>query len=182
MNESRPPVRVAILAVPEVTASVVYGMHDLFLSAGRDWGYVVDGVPGPELLQPSIVARRAGELDVANGVRIRAAAALDECALPDIVCVPELFIPPSEPLAGRFTAEVEWLRRCHANGALLATACSGALLLAEAGLLDGHEATTHWAYCETLARRYPAVKVRARRALVISGPGERLVITGGNSS
>ena len=45
-------VRVAILAFPEVTASVVYGMYDILLSAGRDWGVIVDGRPGPSPIQP----------------------------------------------------------------------------------------------------------------------------------
>ena len=53
-NRAR-PVEVAILAFPEVTASVVYGLYDVLLSAGRDWGVVVDGVPGPELtLDPAV--------------------------------------------------------------------------------------------------------------------------------
>ena len=160
MSEPSPPVSVAILAFPEATASVVYGMYDLFLSAGRDWGLVVDGKPGPALLQPRVVARQAGPIRAANGVPILAETSLDDCGLPQVVCVPEVAVPPSEPLEGRFTAEVAWLRRAHAAGATLATACSGAMLLAEAGLLDGQDATTHWAYCDTLARRYPSVKVR----------------------
>ena len=56
------------------------------------------------------------------------------------------------------------------------------MLLAETGLLNGHEATTHWAYCDALARRYPAVKVHAQRALVVSGEGQRLVMAGGGTS
>jgi len=59
VNPSLPPVDVAILAFPETTASVTYGMYDLFMSVGRDWGFVVDGQPGPALVQPSIVASRA---------------------------------------------------------------------------------------------------------------------------
>ena len=43
MSDARPPANVAILAFPETTASVVYGMYDLFMSAGRDWGFIVDG-------------------------------------------------------------------------------------------------------------------------------------------
>ena len=182
MSEPSPPVSVAILAFPEATASVVYGMYDLFLSAGRDWGLVVDGKPGPALLQPRVVARQAGPIRAANGVPILAETSLDDCGLPQVVCVPEVAVPPSEPLEGRFTAEVAWLRRAHAAGATLATACSGAMLLAEAGLLDDQEATTHWAYCDTLARRYPKVKVRRQRALVLSGDGQRLVMAGGGAS
>jgi len=104
------------------------------------------------------------------------------CRCSSFVCVPEVTIPPGEPLEGRFTAEIAWLKRCYAQGSTLATACSGAMLLAEAGLLDGQEATTHWAYCDVLRRRYPAVRVRKERALVVSGDGQRLVMAGGGTS
>lgn len=182
MSDPSPPVSVAILAFPEATASVVYGMYDLFLSAGRDWGLVVDGKPGPVLLQPRVVARQAGLIRAANGVPILAETSLEDCGSPQVVCVPDVAVPPGEPLDGRFTTEVAWLQRGYAAGATLATACSGALLLAEAGLLDDQEATTHWAYCDILARRYPKVKVRPRRALVVSGDGQRLVMAGGGAS
>ncbi|MFJ8995442.1 GlxA family transcriptional regulator [Streptomyces sp. NPDC102279] len=54
---------------------------------------------------------------------------------------------------------VDWLR-AHGPGAeRLVSVCTGAILLAAAGLLDGRRATTHWAYCEQLARDHPAVEV-----------------------
>ena len=74
------------------------------------------------------------------------------------------------------------MRACHGAGALVGTACSGAILLAEAGLLDGEDATTHWAFCELLQQRHPTVRVRPQRALVASGEGQRLVMAGGGSS
>jgi transcriptional regulator GlxA family with amidase domain len=168
--------------MPETTASVVYGMYDLFMSAGRDWGVIVDGRPAPGLIEPVVVAADKRPFTAANGVTIAAQAAIHECAAPDIVCVPELAVMPDEPLEGRFTEQIEWLRACHATGATLAAACSGAVLFAEAGLLNGYEATTHWAFCETLRQRYPAVKVCAERALVVSGEGHRLVMAGGGTS
>src|SRR5690606_2261868 len=73
----------------------------------------------------------------------------------DVVCIPELLIDPHGASLPNLDQEVAWLRRMHAGGAMVATACSGALLLAEAGLLDGYEATTHWAFCNLLAQRYP---------------------------
>lgn len=181
-GRSGDPVPVAILALPEATASVVYGMYDLFRSAGRDWGVVTTGEPGPELLRPQVVSSRAGGFAAANGVRITADATLEQCLAPQIVCVPEVAIAPGAPIAGRFEAEVDWLRRCHAGGATVATACSGALLLAETGLLDGCEATTHWAYCDAIRSHYPRVKVLPQRALVVSGEGQRLVMAGGGTS
>ena len=182
MNEAHSPVEVAILAVPESTASVVYGMYDLFMSAGRDWDLIVEGKPGRALMRPRVVSSRNGPFQAANEVPITPHATLEECACPAVVCVPEVAIPPGEPFAGRFTEEIAWLQRCYAAGATLAAACSGAMLLAEAGLLDGHEATTHWAYCDVLATRHPKVKVRAQRALVISGNEQRLVMAGGGTS
>jgi transcriptional regulator GlxA family with amidase domain len=175
------PINVAILAFPQASASVIYGMYDLFRSAGRDWGLIVSGAPGAESLKTVIVAAGAGDFLTANDVRITPHATLEDCPAPDIVCVPEVAIPPGEPIEG-FEAELDWLRNCHASGATVAAACSGAMLLAEAGLLDGHEATTHWAYCDVLRQRYPKVKVQERRALVVSGVGQRLVMAGAGTS
>lgn len=157
-------------------------MYDLFRAAGRDWGAIVEGRPGPELLEPLIVAAQRGPLTVANELTVHPHASLDELPNPDIVCVPELSISPYEFAASGFDTEIAWLRRCHAGGAILAAACSGAVLLAEAGLLDGQEATTHWAFCASLRERYPAVTVREQRAMVISGEGQRLVMAGGGTS
>jgi len=176
------PLPVGILALPEVSASVVYGMFDLFMSAGRDWGLIVEGRPGRQFFAPRVTAETRAPIEVGNGVSIRPDAAFDELPAPRVICVPELLVPPGESLDGRFKPQIEWLQRCHAAGATIATACSGALLLAEAGLLEGCDATTHWAYCDLMQRRYPGVRVHAQRALVISGEGQRLVMAGGGTS
>jgi transcriptional regulator GlxA family with amidase domain len=181
MSTPGKPVTVAILAIPETSASVVYGMYDLFMSAGRDWGVILNGAPGPQLLDTSIVAAGDSPITVTNGVPITAHATFASCPHADIVCVPEINVPPGEPL-DRYPAEIEWLVRNYERGATVATACSGAMLLAEAGILNGHEATTHWAYCDVLRERYPQVKVREQRALVVSGEGQRLVMAGGGTS
>ena len=56
---------------------------------------------------------------------------------------------------------VEVVRAAHARGARLLSICTGAFVLAAAGVLDGRHATTHWMHAELLARRYPAVRVDA---------------------
>jgi transcriptional regulator GlxA family with amidase domain len=161
---------------------VLYGLYDLFMSAGRDWRLIVEGQAGPQLMRPLIVSAHAGALEVSNGVRIVPEATLADCPPVAIVCVPEVNLPPGEALAGRFDAEIAWLRQRYADGATLAASCSGAMLLAEAGLLAGCEATTHWAWCDILQRRHPDIRVRAHRALVVSGEGQRLVMAGGGTS
>jgi transcriptional regulator GlxA family with amidase domain len=91
-------------------------------------------------------------------------------------------VMPDEDLSGRYPVELRWLKERYAAGATLATACTGALILGEAGLLDGQDVTTHWGYCEALAARYPTARVHPNRALVISGEGQRLVMAGGGTS
>ncbi|HEX5658196.1 MAG TPA: helix-turn-helix domain-containing protein [Polyangiales bacterium] len=157
-------------------------MFDLFCSAGRDWGVFVEGKAGPSRVEASVVAREQGEMTLANGVRIQARASIRARDRFDVVCVPELAIAPNEVLEGRYLPELAWLRRQHAAGAMIATACSGAVLAAEAGLLDGCEATTHWAYCETLRARYPKITVCPERALVVSGEGQSLIMAGGGTT
>ena len=174
--------RIGILVYPETSASVILGMYDLFRSAGRDWGLVINGQPGPELLECLLVACDAGPVRVMNDVVIVPHTTLDDCPHLDIVCVPEVALPPHTPLAGRFGREIEWFSRRYQQGAVLAAVCSGAMLLAESGLLEGHDATTHWAWCDCMTQRFPGINVQPRRALVVSGEGQRLVMAGGGTS
>jgi transcriptional regulator GlxA family with amidase domain len=62
------------------------------------------------------------------------------------------------------------LKRIAPGARRTCSVCAGAFLLAEAGLLDGRAATTHWAFCEELARRHPSVRVEPDRIFVRDGP------------
>lgn len=171
-------VSVELLAVPGASASVIYGMYDVFASAGRDWQVLVEGREPAPGFRTRVVAARAEPMQVANDVWLRPDAGLGEP--PDVVCVPEVMFAPDENLAGRFDVETAWLQRCRRAHSTLTTVCSGAVLLAEAGLLEGQEATTHWLYCDALAR-YPGVRVHPQRALVQTDGG-RIVMAGGGTS
>jgi transcriptional regulator GlxA family with amidase domain len=184
MNVSAPPVlpRIAIVATPLSSASVVYGMYELFKCAGRDWSWILEGRYGRPVLDPVIVTASGGVVTGCNNLPIHSQLSMAECKAPDVVCVPESLLVPDHQSIGAFEVEAAWLRQCHAGGSLMTAVCSGAMLLAEAGLLDGHEATTHWAYCDTMQRRHPSVRVQPQRALVTTGEGHRLVMAGGGSS
>lgn len=172
--------RIALLAIPEVAASTLYGMFDVLTSAGRDWASLVEGREGESVLDPRVVSLRGrGPMAIANGIQIMSEE--DGGVMPDVVCVPEVAVAPGAVLTESHRAEIAWLRRCYEAGAIVATSCSGALLLAETGLLNGVEATTHWAYCDALAR-YPGVQVFPKRALVVGGEGGRLIMAGGGTS
>jgi transcriptional regulator GlxA family with amidase domain len=68
------------------------------------------------------------------------------------------------------TSFVTWIRHAAARSRRVASVCGGAFLLAEAGLLDGRRATTHWAFGEQMARRYPEVTVDPEPIYVRDGP------------
>ena len=174
-------VRVAILAFPEVTASVLYGLYDILRRPGATGASSSTADPDHHRCN----RWRCRASTVRSRPPTACASARSSrctiCAAPDIVCVPEVAIPPGEPLDG-FAEEAAWLARCHAAGATIATACSGAMLLAQTGLLDGGDATTHWAYCDTLRARHPRVRVHPQRALVTTGEGQRLVMAGGGTT
>ncbi|MCB1383680.1 MAG: GlxA family transcriptional regulator [Notoacmeibacter sp.] len=65
---------------------------------------------------------------------------------------------------------VEWLKARAAQSRRVASVCTGAFLLAEAGLLDGRRATTHWMECGQLAARHPSIRVEADPVFIGDGP------------
>lgn len=108
---------------------------------------VLSRLPGAHV---TFVAREAGPVRTENGMlSLSADAALAEVPDPEIVVVPGGF--GTRPLMHDETM-LEWLRGAHATSTWTTSVCTGSLLLAAAGILDGLEATTHWLSLETLAR------------------------------
>jgi transcriptional regulator GlxA family with amidase domain len=173
---------VAVLSLPESTASTLYGMFDVLESAGRDWPMLAEGRAGTPALRTVIVSADGKGRPVGNGLWIEPHASIATCEPPDVIAVPDLMVAPNEDISGRYATEVAWLEREYRRGATLATACTGALLLAETGVLDGEDATTHWGYCEAMRVRYPKIRLHANRALIIGGSEQRLVMAGGGTA
>ena len=182
MLTPKQPLKVAILALPDVTASTLYGMFDLLSSPGRDFAFITSGVPGEQSMSPFIVARDHAGVPGANGIWIKPHHDFDDSPVPDIVCIPDFFVNPGDSVAGQYPGEAAWIRKAHDGGAILASACSGAVLLGEAGLLSDCEATIHWGYAKSLTDNYPGVKVNIRQSLVLGGAAQRLVMAGGGSN
>lgn len=182
MTNRKPDLRVALLAVAETTGSTLYGMYDLFSSVGRDWRFLTEGVLGEEAITPAVVARTNEAFTAANGVWIKPDYCIKQAAIPDVLCIPELFIAPDAELKGRYSEEIAWIKECYKRGTVLATACSGAMMLAEAGLLDGQDVTSHWGYCDALSTKYPSLRVHPHRALIVTGEASRIVMAGGGTS
>jgi transcriptional regulator GlxA family with amidase domain len=171
------PINVALLATPNVTAATLYGFHDLFSGVHRDWS-MVHGAHAESPFRSLIVSRDGRPLEGANGVRIVPQASFETCGSPEVVCVTDIAVPPGEPLGTTYDEDIDWLRARHAQGSILASSCSGAVLLARTGLLDGLDATSHWAYCDALRRDYPKTRWHPERGLIFAGAGQRIVMAG----
>ena len=111
-------------------------------------------ISGP-LYRFKTVAAEPGPLTAMGGLSVRADEDLSVLNRADLILVPGWRGSGSPPPSGLLDA----LRRAHANGARIASICSGVFVLAAAGLLNGKKATTHWRYAKELATRYPAIEV-----------------------
>jgi AraC family transcriptional activator FtrA len=109
------------------------------------------GVPWYRL---SLCGTAPGVVSVDGGVEIRVPHGLEAIETADTVIV-----LPTERVGEVPAAVFEALRRAHAGGRRIVSLCTGAFVLAGAGLLDGRRATTHWEECDELARRHPLVSV-----------------------
>lgn len=104
------------------------------------------------------------------GYRLRSVDATDEGALRTVGTAGTVVVPGSaEPFRPRPPALLEALRSAAASGARVVGLCAGAVILAQAGLLDGRTATTHWVHAEEFSVRFPAVRLRAGRLFVADG-------------
>ncbi len=182
MRSPAQPVTVALLGMPDTSAATLYGFYDALLSTRRDWSMLHGGPPADSPFLPQVVSRDGLPFETANGVRITPAASFAQCPQPDVVCVTDLAVSLETPLGERYNVEVDWLRDCHARGAVLASACSGAVVLARTGLLDGFHATSHWAYCDALRRAHPRTRWHPERGLVSTGADQRILMAGSGVS
>lgn len=113
-----------------------------------------------------LAAETPGIVRTDTGLRLVVEHGLDRVAQADLVLVlgwDDMAVEPSEAICAV-------LREAVARGATVMSHCTGAFVLAAAGLLDGRRCTTHWGYADELARRYPQVEVDAGVLYVDDGP------------
>jgi transcriptional regulator GlxA family with amidase domain len=104
----------------------------------------------------SLAGVRAGAVRSSTGIEVVAQAGLEALQRADTIVVPGM---EADADTAGFPDAAEAVACAHRAGARVMSICTGAFLLAEAGVLDGRRATTHWDSTERLARRYPRVSV-----------------------
>lgn len=159
-----PAVRVVeMLAFPLVQLLDVTGPFQVFASA-NDLVRQEGGRPPYEL---RVVARGGAQVTASAGLKLSTAPLLLTGAAVDTLIVAG---GQGVDAAAADPAIIGWVMARAKRARRLASVCTGAFLLAAAGLLDGRRAATHWSYCAELARRFPNVRVESDPIFVRDGP------------
>lgn len=177
-QSKKPPV-IGIVAVPESSGAVLYGLFEVLSSFGAAWAEVMGEPQITVEFDVRIVAPSRDPFTCVGGVPITPHAALEEIDYADVVIVTDLAINPDASHDHKWPEIQSWLKRIYRAGGTVCSVCSGSVLLAGSGLLDHKPATTHWAYVDHFKRFYPRVKLEAGRVLVPVGDDQRIVTCGG---
>ncbi len=148
---------------------IAIGLYDCFTSLDAVGPFqILSSLPGAEV---TFVAAEPGPVTDESGfLTVTARASFDELPDPDVLLVPGGVttgtLVPDHPI-------VAWIARAHPTTAWTTSVCSGALLLAGAGVLDGVDATTHWAAFDELARlgARPVHERVVRRGKIVTAAG-----------
>lgn len=145
-------------------AFLIFPDFQLLDAAGPIAAFEIAGRIAPGAYELELLADGGGEVVSSSGVRMHARP-LGERAYDTLVAVGGNGTRDLEDRAGL----VGWLRDAAPHVRRVASVCSGAYLLAEAGLLDGKRATTHWSRSDDFSRRYPRVRLEPDRIFVRDG-------------
>ena len=162
---------VCVLAFKGCSSLSSIGPMELLWTAGR--------LNGPEpFFNLRLVSTATNPLTSPSGLPIHCHSTIEEVTKADLVIVPAFDGDVLSQLAAN-SAAAPWVRAMHERGADVASICTGAFVLAEAGLLDGKTATTHWIAQDLFRQRYPRVQILPEQIVVDHG---RVCTSGGATS
>ncbi|HEX5224452.1 MAG TPA: GlxA family transcriptional regulator [Solirubrobacteraceae bacterium] len=154
MSPAPKPRQIAILLYPGVQSLDVTGPLEVFHTAHQLLAHAGSSDRGYEV---ALLGAAAAPLRTSSGLQVVPDATLDRVSGP----IDTLIVPggSGHREVGRDARTMRWIERSCARARRTASVCTGAFVLARAGLLDGRRATTHWAWAERMQREHPAVVV-----------------------
>lgn len=159
--------KVTILGYDQAYASAITGALDLFALAGITWQRM-QGLEPQKCFNVQLASINQKDIHCINQLTLKSQIAIEDVSHTDLLIIPTI--------GGKLESVLEsnrnllpFIRHFHHNGADIASNCSGAFLLAEAGILNGKTATTHWGYAELFKQRYPEVDLQPEKLITQNG-------------
>ena len=168
------PIEVTVVLLDGGYASTAIGPLEVFHSAGLLWNWL-KGEPSEPRFRVKVASPGGRMVKSLCNLGMKPECALEDIERTDIVVISASGWDLQEKIM-QHTAIISWLKKMHEQGAYLATVCSGAAYVAETGLMDGREATTHWGVVDMLRERYPRVRWRPEHFVTEDG---RICCSGG---
>lgn len=154
-----------MLVYPDADLLDITGPLDVFAGASALLPLTENGLPAYTV---EIVAHATGSLATSSGIKLLVERRYRDLACRDVDTLMIAGGPGFEEIL-KDRQLLKWLKLQAVRARRLASICTGAFLLAEAGLLNGRRATTHWAFAESFAQRYPEVDVEADALFIRDG-------------
>lgn len=147
---------VTIVFLDQTFSSTAIGPMEVFRHAGGLWNFLTGTRPAPRFRVTT--ASADGRAVCCDGrIRIQPDKAIADVRKTDLIFIPTTGLSIDD-VVERNAPVVPWLHKWHKRGAAIASVCSGVGLVAAAGLLDAHRATTHWGLADRFRQKYPRVK------------------------
>ncbi len=161
-------IQVGILAIPGCLNSAVFGLGEILTQANH-----INGVP---IFSHLLLTADGKAVKGYTGAPIVPESTMGE-ANPDVIVLPPILGSIETALSNEKI--IKWLTDNHTSGKSIATVCAGSFFLAETGILDGRDATTHWNLADIFRQRYPLINLQEQRLIVDGGD---YICSGGVSS
>mgnify|MGYP003575415905 CR=1 FL=1 len=156
--------KIGILAYDGCTASMIVGVLDILSFANSRHG----SKKGNDLFEVAIVTETGEAANGFSSFPIQAQRSIKTKSKFDLIYVPG-FVGEVENVLSKQVKLIHWLKRQYQKRVIVAAACNGNFLLAEAGVLDGKKATTHWSLINTFRQRYKKIKVEPEKIIIDNG-------------
>lgn len=162
--------QITVIALPQSAATSMMGVIDIFSIANRI-SERINGLDEP-LFNTRLVSVDGEPVTCANGYTISVDGKLEDIKQEDILFIPGFILATRtdiERVVASWQSVLPWFQLHGRQQSLIATSCSGSFLLAEAGLLEGKQATTSWWLTQYFAERYPNVALDRDAICTLSG-------------
>ncbi|HMH23003.1 MAG TPA: helix-turn-helix domain-containing protein [Puia sp.] len=152
--------KISLLIHEDVYSSAVASVIDLF--AGANWCLEQSGRSPAFKLE--LVSERADDIQLDVPARFICHRTIEKVTQTDLIIIPG-FNGDNNAILKKYKAVINWIKEMNKSGTEIASMCVGSFFLAEAGLLNGKTATSHWAATDEMQLRYPLINVKSDRVI-----------------